>query len=108
MKNESQYLLKSLEELETPPSTPAHGRVGNTAAMVLLDKKNPGLLRIRDERGWLPVHFTAIRAKKEMLLYLLKVTFKDHRCGYENAFLLPRFWTVWYRASDPCSNFRIL
>ncbi|KAF7143361.1 hypothetical protein RHSIM_Rhsim05G0008700 [Rhododendron simsii] len=51
--------------------------VGNTAAAALLLEKNPGLLRIREEQGWLPVHFAAIHAKKETLSYLLKVTFKD-------------------------------
>ncbi|KAG5547048.1 hypothetical protein RHGRI_012920 [Rhododendron griersonianum] len=63
-------------KLETP-ALHSGSWVGNTAATVLLEKKNPGLLRIRDERGWLPVHFAAIRAKKETLSYLLKVTFKD-------------------------------
>ncbi|KAE9448851.1 hypothetical protein C3L33_19254, partial [Rhododendron williamsianum] len=65
------------EEILETPALHSGSWVGNTAATVLLEKKNPGLLRIRGERGWLPVHFAAIRAKKETLSYLLKVTFKD-------------------------------
>ncbi|KAG5547051.1 hypothetical protein RHGRI_012922 [Rhododendron griersonianum] len=51
--------------------------VGNKAAAVLLLEKNPGLLSMREGRGWLPVHFAAIHAKKKTLSYLLKVTFED-------------------------------
>ncbi|XP_058213515.1 uncharacterized protein LOC131325333 [Rhododendron vialii] len=70
---------EALTERDIAGHTPLHlgAWVGNTAAVVLLLEKNPGLLRIREERGWLPVHFAAIHAKKETLSYLLKVTFKD-------------------------------
>lgn len=70
---------EALAQGDIAGNTPLHlsAWVGNTAAAVLLLEKNPGLLRIREERGWLPVHFAAIHAKKETLWYLLKVTFKD-------------------------------
>ncbi|XP_058213513.1 uncharacterized protein LOC131325331 isoform X1 [Rhododendron vialii] len=70
---------EALAQGDIAGNTPLHlsAWVGNTTAAVLLLAKNPGLLRIREERGWLPVHFAAIHAKKETLSYLLKVTFKD-------------------------------
>ncbi|KAI8553343.1 hypothetical protein RHMOL_Rhmol05G0008000 [Rhododendron molle] len=70
---------EALAQGDIAGNTPLHlsAWVGNTTAAALLLEKNPGLLRIREERGWLPVHFAAIHAKKETLLYLLKVTFKD-------------------------------
>ncbi|KAF7142613.1 hypothetical protein RHSIM_Rhsim05G0009000 [Rhododendron simsii] len=57
-------------------NTPLHlsALVGNTAAAELLVQKNPGLLCIRENRGWLPVHYAAVNAKRETLEFLLKVT----------------------------------
>ncbi|KAH7834259.1 hypothetical protein Vadar_014328 [Vaccinium darrowii] len=51
--------------------------VGNTKAAVLLVEKNPGLLSIRENQRWLPIHLAAINAKKETISFLLEATEKD-------------------------------
>ncbi|KAI8553345.1 hypothetical protein RHMOL_Rhmol05G0008200 [Rhododendron molle] len=70
---------EALEKRDIAGHTPLHlgAWVGNTEAAVLLLEKNPGLLSMREGRGWLPVHFAAIHAKEETLWYLLKDTFGD-------------------------------
>ena len=45
--------------------------VGNTEAAIILVKKNPALLHIRNNRGWLPVHRAALNAHRDTLLYLM-------------------------------------
>ncbi|KAK3009666.1 hypothetical protein RJ639_013842 [Escallonia herrerae] len=45
--------------------------VGNTEASVILMRKNPALLHMGNNRGWLPVHRAALNAHRNTLLYLL-------------------------------------
>ncbi|KAI8553346.1 hypothetical protein RHMOL_Rhmol05G0008300 [Rhododendron molle] len=70
---------EALAHRDVAGNTPLHlsALVGNTATAELLVQKNPGLLCMRENRGWLPVHYAAVNAKRETLEYLLKVTGED-------------------------------
>ncbi|KAK3022807.1 hypothetical protein RJ639_047056 [Escallonia herrerae] len=45
--------------------------VGNTEAAVILMRKNPALLYMGNNRGWLPVHRAALNAHRNTLQYFL-------------------------------------
>ncbi|KAK2995707.1 hypothetical protein RJ640_020173 [Escallonia rubra] len=54
-------------------NTPLHvaALVGNTETAIILMRKNPALLHMGNNRGWLPVHRAALNAHRNTLLYLL-------------------------------------
>ncbi|CAK9138513.1 unnamed protein product [Ilex paraguariensis] len=55
--------------------------VGNTEAAVILVKKNPALLHIRNNTGFLPVHRAGLNAHRDTLLYLLTIHKDDIEPG---------------------------
>ncbi|KAA8544476.1 hypothetical protein F0562_022484 [Nyssa sinensis] len=54
---------------------------GNTRAAVILVKKSPALLYIKDGKGNVPVHYAAYSDKRDTLLYLLSVTKDEIKHG---------------------------